>query len=154
MDARDQIKIARAELADALDIKFANDPIWKAFRAMDRALESFDHAKPRSASFKLDSGKTIGLIPTYTTLARQAIIEADRPITTPELMDYIGRHRKLAAPPEKAKINVTSSLSKDEKFESIPWEGGRAWWLKGRDLPSKAASLLSKLGSNLREEGP
>src|ERR1700722_19973198 len=145
MDARDEIKLARAQLAEALDAKLAGDPLWKAFRAMDRALDSLEHSSvPRTQPFVLETGRTVQLVPTYNVLARQAILDVGRPVPTAEIMEFIRRHRKLSADPEKAKVNVTSSLSKDKRFKSVPWENGRAWWF-GDEPPPKsgqAADLL------------
>jgi hypothetical protein len=44
---------------------------------------------------------------------------------------------KPASSPVAAKVNVTSSLSKDERVKSIPWEGGRVWWFADRADPKK-----------------
>lgn len=158
MDTRQELLEARETIAEGLDDKFKNVPEWRAIRAIDRALAALDRpsAVPAHAGslVRFPDGGTKRLYPTYTVLARRFIEHKNAPVTTPELVEYIKQSRPLHSDLEKAKINITSSLSKDEKFESIPWEGGRAWWLKGRDLPSRAASLLSKLGSNLGEESP
>jgi hypothetical protein len=152
MDAKQEIKLARAQLAEALDAKLENDPIWKAFRAMDRALESFESAPVRQSkpAFLMSDGTSVRLVPTYTLLAKRAITSAGRPLTTPELMDFIGRNRKLGQDPEKAKVNVTSSLSKDKRFRSVPWENGRAWWY-GSDDPPKPERLADLLVSEPSE---
>lgn len=145
MNARDEIKLARAQLAEALDARLAGDPLWKAFRAMDRALDSLEQSHvPKTQPYVLDTGRTVHLVPTYNVLAKQVILDAGRPVPTSEIMEFIRRHRKLSADPEKAKVNVTSSLSKDKRFKSVPWENGRAWWY-GNEPPPKSGAAVDLL---------
>jgi hypothetical protein len=42
--------------------------------------------------------------------------------------------------PAKAKIVVQSSLSKDKRFKSVPWEGKRAWWYADRPIPKREST--------------
>ena len=124
-------------------------PEWRAFRAIDRALMAMSgeeepsklaaksHAKKTGAAVELPGGGTVRIYPTYTKLTALALEDKGEPITTPELMRYIGNNRPLHHDPEKAKINVTSSLSKDQRFRSVPWENGRAWWWSDREIPNQ-----------------
>jgi hypothetical protein len=129
---------AHEAMAKVFDAKWSNMPEWQAFRAIDRALLALDlaSAAPKLEQPILSAPKTrINNGPTpYVTLAFNALTEAGKPIPTPKLLEYIGKHRELGDL-EKAKVNVTSSLSKDERFKSVEWANGRAWWLVGRPVP-------------------
>jgi hypothetical protein len=131
---------AHEAMAAVLDAKFPAVKEWTAFRAIDRALLAWlnDHApaprpaaKPRAVSRKKKNAPT-----PYMTLADTAMAAAGKPVTTIELMEYISARRPIGDP-KKARIVVQSSLSKDERFESIEWRGGRAWWYAGRPVPKE-----------------
>jgi hypothetical protein len=149
MSAKAELKKAHDELAAILDIKLAEMPEWRAFRAVNRALIAIDDVslteRARQEGFAVKTGadgvRRIRLLPTYARLTEQAIGEFNRPVTTTEVMDYIGKRRTLDDDHEKAKINVTSSLSKSDRIESVPWRGGRGWWLKGRPIPAPDPEL-------------
>lgn len=61
------------------------------------------------------------------------------PLRTEQMLDYIGKHRELSGETKKIKINVQSSFSKDPRFQSITWEGGRAWWFSDKPVPANPA---------------
>ena len=149
--ATNELKIAREDIAKLLDKQLGDDPLWRAIRSIDRALEVMDRdARPSTATERAwtvhrDAPKVpLRMVPTYTTLAKRVINEKGRPTTTAELMEYVGRHRRLDQDAEKAKIDVTSTLSKDAGFVSVPWENGRGWWIAGRPVPESGppADLL------------
>jgi hypothetical protein len=72
------------------------------------------------------------------SLVDKALTETGRPIPTNKIMDYIAQRRPLSGgDPAKAKIVVQSSLSKDRRFISVPWEGRRAWWYADKPIPKK-----------------
>jgi hypothetical protein len=136
MDAHDA-------MAAVLDAKWPNLLEWKAFRAIERELlASLTKPTPARAptSQARPQGGGIARIIPYMTLAERAMDETGKPITTTALMDYISARRPIGDDPKKAKIVVQSSLSKDERFRSIPWEGGRAWWYADKPVPKKEAA--------------
>jgi len=140
--AADEMMAAREAIAAALDAKIGNMPEWQAFRAADRALLALALSQPSASKsipiprprLRINDGAPIP----YMTLADKALTEADKPLTTAEVVDYIGKHRPLPNPPgdrQRVKITIQSSLSKDERFRSVPWQGGRAWWYANRPVP-------------------
>ncbi len=139
MTAKTAMLRAREAMASVLDAKLANLPEWQAFREIDRALLELDTEHPAvpASRERLRITPTDDAVPSYVKLARQAFDEAGAPVPTPKLLAFVGARRKLAADPDKAKINVTSSLSKDKGIKSIPWEGGRAWWYADRPIPKR-----------------
>ena len=52
-------------------------------------------------------------------------------------MMFIAKYRELGADHDRAKINITSGLSKSRQFRSVPWEGGRGWWYADKPVPKK-----------------
>jgi hypothetical protein len=137
MDAHDA-------MVAVLDAKWSHLNEWKAFRAIERALlaELTKTSPPRAPATQAPRphrGRP-RLLPNggptpYMTLADRAIGESGAPITTGALMEYIAARRPIGNDPKKARIVVQSSLSKDERFRSIPWEGGRAWWYADKPVP-------------------
>jgi len=143
-DTKDLIE-AHEAMAAVLDARFHNIKEWTAFRAIDRALLS-SLTKPATPTPPTEIARRFRervrlhdeAAPTpYMTLAANALTETDKPITTAELMDYIGARRSIGGDPKRARIVVQSSMSKDERFKSIPWEGGRAWWWSDKPIPKK-----------------
>ena len=69
--------------------------------------------------------------------ARMALNDAGHPLTSRmlvELLPKYGAYVGGAKPPQ----NLTSILSKRaDDFESIRWEGKRAWWFRARSLPDE-----------------
>jgi hypothetical protein len=142
--AKDEMLSAHEAIASVLDAKIGNMPEWKAFRAIDRALLALDAAHlvaspPVIPSPRINLRARINGAPlSYMSLADQALAEAGKPVPTDKIMDFISARRPLSGDdPAKAKIVVQSSLSKDKRFKSVPWDGRRAWWYADRAVPKK-----------------
>jgi len=154
MSAKTEMLAAREALALALDAKFPNLPEWKAIRAIDRALIAMETESPEKRSESGARGRLGAYLerssragtPTYADLGFKAITELNSPVPTPQMVEFIGKHRKLDDDPDKARINITTSLSKDARIRSISWGNGRAWWFADREPPSD--DLTSWRGSN------
>lgn len=134
---------AHEAIAAALDVKIGNMPEWQAFRAIDRALLALELEQPAAPKVEPQADRKPRIringehVP-YMTLAVQALEEAGKPVTTIKLMEFIAARRPLSGnDPIKAKIVVQSSLSKDKRFKSVPWEGFRAWWYADKPVPKK-----------------
>ena len=140
--AKKEMIQAHEAIAAALDAKIGNMPEWQAFRHLDRALLALEAEQPEQPPAPAAEPRTRrprqqinGANPSYMSLADQALTETGKPITTNNLMEYIGQRRSITGDPAKAKIVVQSSLSKDKRFRSVPWEGKRAWWYVDRAVP-------------------
>ena len=135
-DAKTEMMEAREAAIAALDTKIGNMSEWKIFRSIDRAIHALE---PKSKAIPLTRVqyrpriRLTGSPPSYMSLADKALTETGKPMTTGAIVDYIGRHRVLTG--DKAKIVIQSSLSKDDRFKSIPWAGGRAWWYADKPVP-------------------
>ena len=134
MAAKTELLEAQEAMAAVLDSKLSSLPEWRAYRAIQRALAAEDGEANGAAKERVWTHRP-GQDPSYTFLTNAALAERGKPIPTPALMDFIGKNRKLDSDPERAKINVISSLSKSPLFTSVPWEGGRAWWYADRAVP-------------------
>jgi hypothetical protein len=158
MSRLEDMMSVRDDLAAVLDSKFKDVPEWRAYRKVDRIVSEMRSSAVQrpaivpakeTAKVLLSSGEVTTLRVPYASLARRFIEAKGRPVTTPELMDYIRENRDMGTDEEKAKVNVTSTLSKSSLFESIPWKGGRAWILKGMGVSKSApASSIDELFGN------
>jgi hypothetical protein len=141
--AKDEVMQARKAAIAVLDSKIGNMPEWQIFRHLDRALLEFEPeptpkapSQPPRVRVRLN-----GAHPSYMSLADQALTEAGKPLRTDKLMQFIGQRRPVSSDdPAKAKIVVQSSLSKDNRFKSVPWEGKRAWWYADRPIPKREST--------------
>jgi hypothetical protein len=140
--AKSELLKAHEAIAAALDAKIGNMPEWQAFRHLDRALLALEEEHPEQMPTPpvvprpRIRPRINGAHPSYMSLADQALTETGKPIPTNKIMDYIAQRRPLSGEdPAKAKIVIQSSLSKDKRFRSVPWEGKRAWWYADRPVP-------------------
>jgi hypothetical protein len=163
-NAKIEMMQAHEAMAKVLDAKFATLPEWIAFRAIDRALLALDEAdasRPESSSNTrvltaailperfapraYYSGPPGAGFPSYVALTAQALGETKQPITSNELVYYIKSVRALGDDLEKAKVNITSSVSKDKRFASVPWANGRAWWWADQPIPAMKNEMAKLL---------
>jgi hypothetical protein len=127
---------AHEAMALVLDAKFPNLPEWRAFRAIDRLLYAALRTPVTTEQGRRQRVRLSDDAPLpYMTLADHALAASGLPLSTTALMDYITAHRAVGDDPKKARIVVQSSLSKHERFRSIPWQGGRAWWYADKPVP-------------------
>jgi hypothetical protein len=143
--AKSELIQAHEAMAAVLDARLANLPEWKAFRAIDRALfAEIDRggkaSPPTSRRERPQFNGHSDQPPSYSSLTATALLERGKPIPTPKLMEFIGARRKLDADADRAKVTVTSTLSKNDKFKSVAWEGGRAWWFADRPVPKNESA--------------
>jgi hypothetical protein len=141
MTAKTELMQAHETMAAVLDAKFSGVPEWKAFRAIDRALLALEteHAAAKTEPAPAPKRARVrqGVLPSYNSLTDQALKQVGKPVPTGPLVNFISGYRDLGNDLEKAKINITSGLSKSRLFRSVPWEGGRAWWYADKPVPKK-----------------
>jgi hypothetical protein len=141
--AKAEMMQAHEDIAAALDAKLSTMPEWRAFRALDRALLALEaEPEPAPAPKAIPSAhrprlRLNGAHPSYMSLADKALSEAGKPVSTADIFAYIAARRPLSSDADKARIVIQSSLSKDKRFESVPWAGRRAWWYAGRQVPAQ-----------------
>ena len=143
--ARIELLQAHDAMASVLDSKLANMPEWKAFRAIDRALIALEVAAdapktdPTPAVQKTNQERPDTPLG-YVALTRMLFRTTGKPATTSEVIDFICNHRSF---PDmaKAKVNITSSLSKEADFRNIVWNLKKVWWWADRDPPMPVEAL-------------
>ena len=149
MNAKTELLQARDDMLAVLDDKLKQVPEWRAFRAIESALAVIGAITPgsnRASAPTRRPRKRRVRLGSYGDLALAAVKAANRPLPTDEVVTFIAAQRRLGADPRKARINIQSGLSRDERIRSIPWRGARAWWYSDRDPPedeSAGSSLLS-----------
>lgn len=89
----------------------------------------------------------------YPDLAVRALTEAGAPLATPEMIEFIAKHRTLRDNTRKTVVNITSSFSHDERLQNIHYGGRRMWWLVGKPLPNETPDGL-RVGGRLIPDPP
>jgi hypothetical protein len=139
MDAKEQLLKSRSELFAVLDAKFKDVPEWRAYRAVEAALYAFMNGvmvtPPKRERVRLIEETDEPA--SYVELALKALDTHGRPMSTPELVDFIGRHRKVPPDPQKARTNISSGFSRDKRLRNVSWHNGRAWWFSDRAVPEQ-----------------
>lgn len=140
MTAKTELMQAHEAMAAVLDAKFSQVPEWKAFRAIDRALLALETEQASTGKAETTQRRThfkSNGVPSYNSLTDKALQETGKPITTGALLLFIRNHRDVGPDLDRAKINITSGLSKSRLFRNVPWEGGSAWWYADKPVPKK-----------------
>jgi hypothetical protein len=154
---------AHSALVGLLDRKFREDAAWQAFREVDAALiaelsvpsspqdhqpglkQPWIHFEDPSQHVLISPvvrrQRTGSALP-YADLAAQKLDEIKKPVSTPVVVAYIAARRPIPDDPEKAKTNISSALSHDSRFQSVPWQGGRAWWWANTEVPKEESADL------------
>lgn len=139
---------ARDDALAALDEKLKNVPEWRVFRYLDKQVMDSQAASGANGAIESRSQRARGRRRagfSYVDLAIKAMAANGVPVTTPEMVAFISARRKLGSDLKKARINIQSALSKDERVQSVPWRGGRAWWHANKEVP-----IDESAGSSLR----
>jgi hypothetical protein len=143
MSTKSNLLQAHQTMMAVLDAKLKNVPEWIAFRAIDKALVELTAEPASSANGAIkDRQPRKGAEPSsYVDLAAEALAEHSEPLSTPKIVEYISARREVPNDPLKARVNISTSLSKDERFRNLAWRGGRAWWFANREPPEESAGL-------------
>ncbi len=88
---------------------------------------TFDPERPRQQRLKLNR-------PSQGDAAEQVIREAGRALTTQEVVDGI-KSKGAKVGGQDPLINVSSTLSKDDRFISTRWGRSSVWWLRNEPRP-------------------
>jgi hypothetical protein len=156
MNAIDELAAAKEALAIALDAKLANMPEWQAYRRIERAVSALEKEASSVAivNHVLGFGRSARMPrqASYADLAIEIITKNGAPLPTPDIVAEIGKIRDLGSDPEKARVNVSSSMSKDPRIANVPWRGGKAWWISGREVPrNELAEHQDEFGADENE---
>jgi hypothetical protein len=127
-------------LAEEMDLeaKLAAMPEYRRLQFVRKTLADLK-ALPRVASASAGNGTDNGAVvpPRSTPAAAQAALEATgHPLDTRALLPIMPKFGKVVGGLDPAR-NLSSTLSADERFESVDWNGARSWWLAGKPLPNR-----------------
>lgn len=159
---KEAANVAR-ELADRLRSIVSQHPMfesWQQAEALARKLEGAEPDTPRVAQDFVTRGRAVW-IPrdgagriggavymkkrlSQADAAYEVLTEVQHPLPTPDIIARIqekGAHVGGADP----NVNVSSSLSKDPRFQSVRIGSASFWWLAGRSLPSNSDDFLAEL---------
>lgn len=76
---------------------------------------------------------------TVTDAAAAAIEDVGRPLPLQDLHDALPRFGRTVTGKRPA-INLSSAMSRDNRFKSVQWQGVNAWWFRDRELPAEASA--------------
>lgn len=141
MSVKDNLRQAHQTMIEVLDRKFQDVPEWKAFRAIDKALQ--DLAKePSIDALNGVEAPNLTRVPSessYVELGIEALNEAGEPVTTAKMIEFISARREISADRDRARVTIGSSFSKSDRLKNVAWRGGRAWWHTNRPVPKEPA---------------
>jgi hypothetical protein len=141
MSTKDNLRQAHQTMMEVLDQKFQNVAEWKAFRAIDKALQDLVNepsiAPPNGAG--ASNPTRAPSESSYVELGIAALNEAEEPVTTIKMIEFISAHRKIPGHLDQVKRGIASMFSKSDRLKSVPWRGGRAWWHANRTVPKESA---------------
>jgi hypothetical protein len=147
--ARDAMAALRAEIAARLE----KNEDYRALKALDTALAELGHASSVAVS-----GRMFIRARSFREVARagareQQISQAD---AAEKVMDRAGEPVPIAELVQKVReegaqvggsdphINLSSTLSKDDRFRSVRYGGRQAWWLRRRRYPGEQMELAAQ----------
>lgn len=147
-DRLEQATKAREAMLALLGEKYKGVPEWEAFLAVDRVWRTeaeaairhahisaiVDNARPPEPPLVRHRNGDASL--SYADLAILALETFRAPLSTADVIGWIGTRRELPSDPEKVKANISSALSHDDRMKSVGWLGGRAWWFCDRPVPA------------------
>ena len=67
-----------------------------------------------------------GLIKEMLTKGVKVITNMGVPVTTEMMVEYIGSQRTLDPDPKRARVNIQSAMSHEDRIANIKWRGGTA----------------------------
>lgn len=134
------------------------DPIAETIRTLEsriahhrkrlEANRDFQAIQTLERSVKeLRGGSTVGVVPVTIThataaisqpaAARQAILAKGEPVQTAELLNSVLASGVKVGGGEHQLRNLSSMLSSNKGFKSVPWKSGSGWWVTDRELPKE-----------------
>ena len=138
------------ELRQKLEARLHNNPDYIAMQELDQVISRLGGSS--SFTQHVEKAATSEIRPSVRAAKvdqRDASIAAIKargtPMSTDELIPAVeDAGCKLSG---KKNINLSSALSRDERFVSVSWRG-RKWWLKGLPLPSEGGPLQTDFQTN------
>lgn len=129
-----------------IETRLLDNPDYRALMALRKAIVEVrgpvQQSKPSERSTFYGGGVATAAkqhasphrTPSQTEAAYQALCQSSVPLGTHELLEEV---RRLGASigGKDPVINLSSSLSRDGRLQSIKWGDKRAWWFRDRDPP-------------------
>lgn len=144
-------------LRDNLKKRVEQSPDYKAWQAMEQVILHLEaeYCGGEATSGKLPiTGYSVKMPkPSYNKSTRkrsyadaacQEISMRNKPMTTNEIVELVIEEGLASA--DVKPVNIASSLSRDERLESVSFESQRQWWFAGKPLPTSAQSFFDETG--------
>jgi hypothetical protein len=139
-------------LRDALRIELAPNETYQALVAIESAIASFDRAMLKaSPHMQRDPGHKRPR--RQSDIAFEALEAEGTPLLVGELLHRLATSGSPVGGNDP-KVNLASVLSKDDRFESIRFDGRSYWWIKGRPVPGTSSEVNDLLSGPLIQSTP
>lgn len=142
MSSANPEKVLRDQIA-GLEAELSVDPRFMTLQILRKALTDIEALKsstatpvvpgePAAPRTTLLTGKWASSIP---QAAQFALEDAGHPLPVRRLLAELPKYGKTVGGNDPA-IGLSNTLSSHGAFESVTWRGQKAWWIKGKPLPS------------------
>ena len=113
------------------------DPNYRALMALREAIAAIEATQDGQPMITVRRRQRPASSPSRADVAHNMIKEAGRPLSTQELVALLkdAGHEVGGKGPM---INLASTLSRDERFESVSTPNGKAWWIVNAPLKAIA----------------
>lgn len=123
----------------ALERTLEQDPVFRRLTIVRTALKDLE-ALPKTVIAHANGHDWKPEVAASIPHAAELAIEsAGHPIATRALLAELSKYGKSVGGTKPA-VGLSSTLSAHEKFESVDWDGLKAWWIKGKPLPRNDSS--------------
>ena len=136
MAAKDPDAVAAMRaLRDSLRRKLEESEEYRALVALEEAIAKV--VKPLPAASAPKHGVEERRPTSQAEAAWLALQNAGKPLTIAELIKELSE-AGVTVGGANPKINLSSTLSRDERFVSMKWNNSACWWLADRQPPEDA----------------
>ena len=118
-------------LRDQLRERLAANEDYRALLVVEAGIDELRKAAAPRQVKRHDVGSNRP--PRQSDIAYQILDQAGRPLTIAELVDRFAQEGHPVGGNDP-KMNLASTLSKDDRFESVKIGGLSRWWIQGRVL--------------------
>ena len=148
MDVSEHIKSMRA-VAAAYEAKLADNPDFQAWKAVNNAIAQIERSEQgtKVAQKPRKRERPKAQEPSRLDLVAELILAARGPLSTNDLLSGLESRGYLIEGKDPA-VNLASSLSRSERFQSVTHKGSKGWWLSDRALPMDLHTLLTNSKEN------
>jgi len=138
-------------LRDEFARRLMSNPDYRALVALDKAIAEVQGAPVEHAlsALNVETGSpvlgrpTLHTMPSHANAAIAVLKRNGRPMPLSDLLPLV-REEGAAVNGKDPEINLSSSLSRNDRLRSVRYKGRSCWWLKDRPYPGETAVVEAK----------